>query len=58
MIFLLCLFYTLQAVNSVIEWFLLLTLKMKQLDDYVEQIDIGLTKDVLDELGWLSDTTR
>lgn len=31
---------------------------MKQLDDYVEQIEIGLTKDMLDELGWLGDTTR
>ncbi len=33
-------------------------LKMKELDDYVEQINLDLTNEMLEELGWVSDNVH
>lgn len=32
--------------------------KMKELDDYVEQINLDLTSEMLEELGWVSDNVH
>ncbi|WP_196298615.1 hypothetical protein [Vibrio campbellii] len=31
---------------------------MKELDDYVEQINLDLTNEMLEELGWVSDNVH
>ena len=33
-------------------------LKMKELDDYVEQINLDLTSEMLEGLGWVSDNVH
>ncbi|WP_411063024.1 hypothetical protein [Vibrio rotiferianus] len=33
-------------------------MKMKELDDYVEQINLDLTNEMLEELGWVSDNVH